>query len=170
MKRMVKPLCLIVLALSLNSCAAQRKEAPVHLFDLANEKGRMEMTARQFISAYYSKNQDQILNLSGYPFYMDDGGVLIYPEEWREALSKIFALKTTLPYQIQTLKILQPADIPSLNMQVWNRLMELKYHKMFYALADIQITTPQGLAEEKVLLIMHKDPDTEIWKILGFFS
>ncbi|MGE3726219.1 MAG: hypothetical protein AB7I41_11755 [Candidatus Sericytochromatia bacterium] len=153
-------------------CASSQQPSrkPLPQLDLPNQKGQIEQTARQFIGGFYNKNQEQVLGLSGYPFYMDDGGLLTYPQEWKAALDYLFAIPTPYPHHIKSLQIMTGPEIPSINTQVWSRLLELRYHQKIYVYADVVLTTPQGPFSEKVLLILDRDPDDLSWKVLGFFS
>ncbi len=173
MRQSLKVLLGICLSFSLiQGCASsqQPERRPLPQLDLPNQKNMIEQTARQFIAGFYNKNQEQVLGLSAYPFYMDDGGILTYPEEWKAALDYLFAIPNTYPYQIKSVQIMTGPEIPSINAQVWSRLLELRYHQKIYVYADVLLTTPKGPFSEKVLLILDRDPDDLSWKVLGFFS
>lgn len=153
-----------------SACAPQRPRSIQPVIDLVSQKAAVEQTARRFIESFYTRNTEQVIELSAYPFYMDDGGVLNYPLEWQESLGALFASRRALPFEILQLRILTSQDIPAYNIQVWNRLMELKYHQKVYVLAEVQLNTIPKPAVEAVLLIMDYHREQDRWRILGFFS
>lgn len=160
-------LCLCLLG----ACAPQQPQRKMTtVIDMVSQKAVIEQTARRFIQSFYTRNTEQILALSAYPFYMDDGGILNYPMEWQESLSALFASRRAVPFEILHLRVLASQDIPGYNIQVWNRLLELKYHQKVYVLAEIQLHTSPQPSMEAVLLIMDYHQEEERWKILGFFS
>jgi hypothetical protein len=153
------------------ACAPQpraRVNLPIHA--LQSRRAAAEKTARQFVTGFYSKNQEQLLALSAYPFYMDEGGLLNYPQEWQESLGTLFALQQSLPFELTTVRLLTPAEVPGFHMPIWNRLVELKYHQKVYALVETRLTTPRGPVSERVFLILDFLPESEEWRVKGFIS
>ena len=167
----MKKIALCTGLMLLCACAPQpRPRLSLPATELQTRRTAAESTARQFVSAFYSKNQEQLLALSTYPFYMDEGGLLNYPQEWQESLSTMFALRQTWPFELTRVRLLIPAEVPAFNMQVWNRLVELKYHQKVYALVETQLTTPRGPQPEIVFLILDYLPDSEQWRVKGLIS
>jgi hypothetical protein len=165
------PILISVLSLLPLGCASRQEEyRPIPIIDLQSQKGAIEQTAKRFISAFFDKNQEQVLKLSGYPFYMDDGGILNYPQEWKSVLDLIFANPRSYGHKIARVQIMTGPEIPSLNTQIWSRLLELKYHQKIFVYAQVDLTNEKGTFQENVLLILDLSQESGEWRVLGFFS